>query len=149
MKARFIRHSAMTMAVALALGAAGTAQATNGYFAHGYGIKAKGMGGVGMAISQDSYAPGINPAGLAGMETRFDGALTYFRPERSYEVSGMPQGNGVFPLAPGEVESDSKNFFIPSLGFVQQIDEDRSWGIAFLGNGGMNTNYPGFENTAF
>ncbi len=149
MQARFIRHSAITMAVGLALGAAGTAQATNGYFAHGYGIKAKGMGGVGMAISQDSYAPGINPAGLAGMETRFDGALTYFRPERSYEVSGMPQGNGVFPLAPGEVESDSKNFFIPSLGFVQQIDEDRSWGIAFLGNGGMNTNYPGFENTAF
>ena len=148
MKARFIRHSAMTMAVALALGAAGTAQATNGYFAHGYGIKAKGMGGVGMAISQDSYAPGINPAGLAGMETRFDGALTYFRPERSYEA-GQPGQAGTFPLAPGEVESDSKNFFIPSLGFVQQIDEDRSWGIAFLGNGGMNTNYPGFENSQF
>ncbi|WP_026287627.1 OmpP1/FadL family transporter [Thioalkalivibrio sp. ALJ24] len=150
MKARYIRRSAMTMAVGLALGAAGTAQATNGYFAHGYGIKAKGMGGVGMAISQDSYAPGINPAGIAGMESRFDGALTYFRPERSYEVSGMPSREmGTFGLAPGEVESDSKNFFIPSLGFVQQIDEDRSWGIAFLGNGGMNTNYPGFENQQF
>ncbi|WP_019589751.1 MULTISPECIES: OmpP1/FadL family transporter [unclassified Thioalkalivibrio] len=148
MEARFIRRSAMTMAVGLALGAAGTAQATNGYFAHGYGIKAKGMGGVGMAISQDAYAPGINPAGIAGMESRFDGALTYFRPERSYEVSGNPTvqpGQG-FGLAPGEVESDSKNFFIPSLGFVQQIDRDRSWGIAFLGNGGMNTDYPAFEN---
>ncbi|WP_018870311.1 OmpP1/FadL family transporter [Thioalkalivibrio sp. ALgr3] len=149
MEARFIRRSAMTMAVGLALGAAGTAQATNGYFAHGYGIKAKGMGGVGMAISQDSYAPGINPAGIAGMETRFDGALTYFRPERSYEA-GMPSGQmGTFGLAPGEVDSDSKNFFIPSLGFVQQIDEDRSWGIAFLGNGGMNTDYPGFENAMY
>ncbi|WP_019021798.1 OmpP1/FadL family transporter [Thioalkalivibrio sp. ALE23] len=145
MEARFIRRSAMTMAVGLALGAAGTAQATNGYFAHGYGIKAKGMGGVGMAISQDAYAPGINPAGIAGMETRFDGALTYFRPERSYEA-GQPGQAGTFPLAPGEVESDSKNFFIPSLGFVQQIDEDRSWGIAFLGNGGMNTDYPAFDN---
>ncbi|WP_018881834.1 MULTISPECIES: OmpP1/FadL family transporter [unclassified Thioalkalivibrio] len=147
MEARIICRSLVTIAVGLAMGSAGVAHATNGYFAHGYGTKAKGMGGVGMAISQDAYAPGINPAGIAGMETRIDGSLTYFRPERSYEVSGMPSGQqGTFGLAPGEVDSDSNNFFIPSIGFVQQIDQDRSWGIALLGNGGMNTDYPAFDN---
>ncbi|WP_024327094.1 OmpP1/FadL family transporter [Thioalkalivibrio sp. AKL19] len=135
MEARIIRRSLVTIAVGLTMGSAGVAHATNGYFAHGYGTKAKGMGGVGMAISQDSYAPGINPAGIAGMETRIDGSLAYFRPERSVTIEGM-----------GTVDSDSENFFIPSVGYVQQIDEDRSWGIALLGNGGMNTNYPAFPN---
>ncbi|WP_018168419.1 OmpP1/FadL family transporter [Thioalkalivibrio sp. ALMg9] len=138
MEARFIRRSLVTIAVGLAMGSAGVAHATNGYFAHGYGTKAKGMGGVGMAISQDSYAPGINPAGIAGMETRIDGSLTYFRPERSV----------TFHTEMGDmsVDSDSEDFFIPSIGYVQQIDENRSWGIALLGNGGMNTDYPAVEN---
>lgn len=148
MEARTIRRSLVTVAVGLAMGSAGVAHATNGYFAHGYGTKAKGMGGVGMAISQDAYAPGINPAGIAGMETRIDGSIAYFRPERSYTAGDIerPPEQGEFPLAPGEVDSDSKNFFIPSFGFVQQIDQDRSWGIALLGNGGMNTDYPAFDN---
>ncbi|MFO8154631.1 MAG: outer membrane protein transport protein [Thiohalospira sp.] len=148
MEARIIRRSLVTIAVGLAMGSAGVAHATNGYFAHGYGTKAKGMGGVGMAISQDSYAPGINPAGIAGMETRIDGSLAYFRPERSYEA-GQPQmqlGMDSFPVAPGKVDSGSKNFFIPSVGFVQQIDESRSWGVTLLGNGGLNTDYPAFNN---
>ena len=34
--------------IALA-GLSGSAFATNGYFPHGYGMKAKGMGGVGIA----------------------------------------------------------------------------------------------------
>ncbi|WP_019584406.1 OmpP1/FadL family transporter [Thioalkalivibrio sp. ALE16] len=131
MEARIIRRSLVTIAVGLAMGSAGVAHATNGYFSHGYGTKAKGMGGVGMAISQDSYAPGINPAGIAGMESRIDGSLAYFRPERSVTFEGQPT-----------IDSGSKNFFIPSLGYVQQIDETRSWGITLLGNGGMNTDYP-------
>lgn len=144
MEARIIRRSLVTVAVGLAMGTAGVANATNGYFSHGYGTKAKGMGGVGMAISQDAYAPGINPAGIAGMETRFDASVAYFRPERSFEASDphRPPEQGEFPLAGGSVDSDSNNFFIPSLAFVQQIDEDRSWGVALLGNGGMNTDYP-------
>ncbi|WP_018878541.1 MULTISPECIES: OmpP1/FadL family transporter [unclassified Thioalkalivibrio] len=136
MEARIIRRSLVTIAVGLAMGSAGVAHATNGYFAHGYGTKAKGMGGVGMAISQDSYAPGINPAGIAGMETRIDGSLAYFRPERSVTFENQ--------MGSMTVDSGSEDFFIPSFGYVQQIDENRSWGIALLGNGGMNTDYPGY-----
>ncbi|WP_018873434.1 OmpP1/FadL family transporter [Thioalkalivibrio sp. ALJ16] len=135
MEARIIRRSLVTIAVGLAMGSAGVAHATNGYFAHGYGTKAKGMGGVGMAISQDAYAPAINPAGIAGMESRIDGSLAYFRPERSVTFEGAPT-----------LDSDSKSFFIPSIGYVQQIDENRSWGIALMGNGGLNTDYPAIPN---
>ena len=34
--------------------AAGPALATNGYFPHGYGMKAKGMGGASIARAQDT-----------------------------------------------------------------------------------------------
>ena len=42
-----------------------SAGATTGYFQHGYGIKSKGMGGVGIALPQDSLAAATNPAGMA------------------------------------------------------------------------------------
>ena len=41
-----IRFTAIGASVAIALGGLATSvHATNGYFSHGYGIKAKGMGG--------------------------------------------------------------------------------------------------------
>jgi long-chain fatty acid transport protein len=41
-------------AVTAALAAPAVAMATTGYFAHGYGLKAKGMGGVGIALPQEA-----------------------------------------------------------------------------------------------
>ena len=42
---------------------ASTALATDGYFDHGYGVKAKGLGGAGVAYAQDSMPrPRILPA---------------------------------------------------------------------------------------
>ncbi len=146
MKKCMIHRSLLALAVSAALGGAGMAHATNGYFAHGYGTQTKAMGGAGMALSHDSFAPGTNPAGIAGMSSRIDGALAWFRPDRSYTVSGNPSGPPAFGLTPGTVDSRSKNFFIPSLGFVHQIDDRRSWGIAVLANGGLNTDFPDIEN---
>ena len=41
----------------LALSTLGTdAMATNGYFPHGYGMAAKGMGGASVAMAQDAFA---------------------------------------------------------------------------------------------
>ena len=37
--------------------------ATDGCFDFGYGVKAKGIGGAGVAFPQDSLAPATNPAG--------------------------------------------------------------------------------------
>ena len=46
------------------------ALATNGYFPHGYGIKAKGMGGVSTALAQDSLGGATNPAGMVCVRYR-------------------------------------------------------------------------------
>ena len=50
---------------ALAILLAGTsARATDGYFDIGFGVKAKGIGGAGVAFPQDALAPATNPAGI-------------------------------------------------------------------------------------
>ena len=58
-------HKLTTVLIGLALSTlAFHAAATNGYFAHGYGLKAKGMGGVATALAQDSFGGANNPASM-------------------------------------------------------------------------------------
>ena len=59
-----VRLRVSWLAAAL-LAAAGSAQATNGLLIPGYGIKAFGMGGVSIALPQDSVTAANNPAGFA------------------------------------------------------------------------------------
>lgn len=121
--------------IALAL-SIGTASATDGYFQHAYGVKAQGIGGVGIALPQDGLAAATNPAGSAFVGDRFDIGLTWFSPKRGAEVAGN-QGpvNGSFD------GNGEKNFFIPEVGFVKQINPNLAAGVAIYGNGGMNTTY--------
>jgi long-chain fatty acid transport protein len=44
-----------------------TVNATNGYFAHGYGTRSKAMAGSGVAFSQDAVAGALNTTGLIPM----------------------------------------------------------------------------------
>ncbi len=123
------------------------AQATNGYFSHGYGTKSKGMAGAGVALSQDALAPATNPAGIAGMAPRMDVGMAIFNPQREYTVTGNPSGGpGTFPMEPGNVESDSDYFFIPHFGYIWSLGGDKTLGLAVYGNGGMNTDYPAHAN---
>jgi len=127
-------------------------RATNGYFEHGYGTDYKALAGAGVALPLGSLAAATNPAALAFVGERFDVALALFNPNRDYTVTGAPSGYpGTFGLAPGKVESDSRYFPVPSLGYNHPLDEDQSVGVSLCGNGGMNTNYPeptfGFEPT--
>jgi long-chain fatty acid transport protein len=113
-----------------------TAYATNGYFQHGVGIKAQGMGGVGIALPQDSIAAGANPAGMAFVGNRFDAGLTWFRPQREAEIVGSQAPvNGVYD-ANGE-----ENFFIPEFGYNMMVNPNLALGISVFGNGGLNTQY--------
>ena len=125
---------------ALLLGSAAIsplAFATNGYFAHGYGIKSLGMAGVGYALPQDALAAATNPAGTALVGNRLDLGVTWFKPERSVEISGSP-----IPGANGHYEgNDSESFLIPEFGYTRQLDERLAFGLAVYGNGGMNTDY--------
>jgi long-chain fatty acid transport protein len=124
-----------------------TANATNGYFSHGYGTKNKGMAGAGVALSQDALAAATNPAGMAGLGERFDIGLAVFNPNREYSVDGFPSGQpGTFPLETGGAESDSDYFLIPHFGYNWDLGDGMAVGISIYGNGGMNTDYPAHAN---
>lgn len=112
------------------------ALATNGYFPLSYGVKSEGMGGVGIALPQDTLAAAINPAGMVRVGDRADVGITWFRPNRNTTISGNPAGLN------GDYSGNGKsNFFIPDLGYNKMISSDMSLGVAVYGNGGMNTQY--------
>lgn len=137
----------MAILAVFAMLATGSVQATNGYAMHGIGAKSKAMAGSGAALAQDTMVMGLNPAGIVHLGKRLDAGIALFSPRREYSVSGLPSGApGSFGLAPGSVDSDSNYFPIPYVGYTRPIDNNSSWGIAAFGNGGMNTDYPGFAN---
>lgn len=117
--------------------AAGPALATNGYFAHGYGIKAKGMGGVATALAQDSLGGANNPASMVWAGARMDVGADVFMPKRDAERSGAG-----FPTLNGKVDSGRTAFLIPEFGYNTMMNANLSLGISVYGNGGMNTSYP-------
>jgi long-chain fatty acid transport protein len=121
----------------LAFLATANASATDGYFAHGYGVKSQGMGGVGIALPQDALAAATNPAGLGLVGDRIDIGATWFRPIRETEISGNPGPgvNGTYDA------NETKNFIIPEFGYNRQINPDVTLGVSVYGNGGMNTDY--------
>ena len=112
------------------------AHATNGYFSHGYGMKAKGMAGAGIALPQDSLAAANNPAGMVMVGDRADLGLDWFEPTRGADVVGAGGlGNGTF-------DGNSKSeFFIPEFGYNKMMNPNSSLGVSVYGNGGMNTDY--------
>lgn len=112
------------------------AHATNGYLPIGYGMKNEGMGGVGIALPQDSIAAANNPAGMVMVGDRIDMGLTWFKPTRSSTISGNGFGMN------GSYDGNGKsNFFIPQFGYNKMISADTSLGVSVFGNGGMNTQY--------
>ena len=112
------------------------AQATNGYFAHGYGIKAKGMAGASTALAQDSMGGATNPAAMVWVGNRVDVGADVFMPKRDAVRSGAG-----FPTLNGGVESGREAFLIPEFGYNRAMG-DMSFGVTVYGNGGMNTSYP-------
>lgn len=126
----------LLVAGALATLASSAALATNGYFAHGYGVKAEGIVGIGIALPQDSLAAAANPAGVAWVGDRLDLGINVFTPERSSDIHGNGYGlNGHYD------GNDTRQFYIPEFGYTRQLSPSLGFGLAVYGNGGMNTDY--------
>ena len=139
MKFKSTRGALAAACLAAGLSAAPVAWATNGYFPHGYGIKAKGMGGVSTALSQDSLGGATNPAAMVWAGNRVDLGGDVFMPKRDAQRSdAQPAGS---PLN-GQVDSDRTAFLIPEFGYNRMLGNELSVGISVYGNGGMNTTYP-------
>lgn len=128
---------ARLIALGAALAAAGPALATNGYFPHGYGMRASGMGGTSTALAQDTFGGANNPASMVWVGDRTDLGLGFFSPKRDAQRTGT----GGSPMD-GKAESDKTLFYIPEFGYNQMMGSDLSLGVSVYGNGGMNTTYP-------
>jgi long-chain fatty acid transport protein len=106
------------------------ALATDGYFSHAYGMKAKGMGGASVSMTDNAFAGANNPAIAAWAGDRVEVGVDVFMPERSMERTGL-----------GATKSDSSTFYIPEFGYNTKMSEQWGVGITVYGNGGMNTDY--------
>jgi long-chain fatty acid transport protein len=128
----------LAVAVTAAMCAPMTAMATNGYFAHGYGIKAKGMAGAGVAFSQDALAAATNPAGMVLVGSRMDFGVEIFAPDRESQSSFGSSPVGGSSWYDG---NDTSMFLVPEFGYNRMLNNTMSVGLAVYGNGGMNTDY--------
>ena len=116
--------------------AATPVRATDGYFTHGVGAKAKGMAGAGSALPQDALAIATNPAAATDLDHRLDVGVDIFVPLRSARIAGNAAG------ADRSFSGNAANpFLIPEIGYVRPLSDRVSIGIAIYGNGGMNTDY--------
>lgn len=131
MKTNLILAAAVAAAVATP-----SAFATNGYFSHGYGQKAKGMGGASTAVTGDTFGGANNPALMVWAGNRLDVGAEIFNPERSSSRSSSGAAN-----IDGSSESGSTMFLVPEFGYNAMLNSDMSVGVTVYGNGGMNTNY--------
>jgi long-chain fatty acid transport protein len=126
----------------LLMGATGRLLATDGYFSHGFGTGSKGLAGAGVALPFGPITPATNPGGLIFGGPGIDFGVSVFNPDREYDVTGKPSGYpGTFGLAPGVVRSDARLFPVPYFAYGRKVGVASMFGLAFYGNGGMNTTY--------
>jgi len=134
-----MRKVALAALVAAAF-APGLASATDGYFSHGYGMKAKGMGGAATAMADDAFGGANNPATMAFVGDRLDVGIDWFRPQRSATRVGSAGGTGFLD---GSADgNETTNFLIPEFGYNKMMNPNMALGVTVYGNGGMNTDYP-------
>ncbi len=129
-----MKLSRIVLGLAIA-GLSFSANATNGYFGHGYGMKAKGMAGAGTTNTDDAFFGANNPAAAAFVGNRIDLGVDLFSPIREATNVG---GELSFTSA----ESDSNFFLVPEFGYNHMVNSNLALGVTVYGNGGMNTDYP-------
>jgi long-chain fatty acid transport protein len=119
--------------------APGAALATDGYFSHGYGMKAKGRGGASTAMAADAFGGAVNPATMVYAGSRTEFGVDVFAPDRSASRVGSFGGAGFIDGAADGNEAGP--FLIPEFAYNRLIRPDVSLGVTVYGNGGMNTEY--------
>src|SRR5450756_3256785 len=107
-----MKRTVLASALLAAFAIPSVALATDGYFPHGYGMKAKGMGGASTAMADDSFGGANNPASMVWAGDRLDIGLDLFSPKRHAERNGATGvGSGTVGIN-GSVDSDSNLFLI-------------------------------------
>lgn len=131
----------LVAAAVVAAFAPAAAFATDGYFAHGYGMKAKGRGGANTAMTDSAFGGAANPATMVFSGDRLDLGIDWFRPDRSASRVGSAGGAGFFDA--NVSGNETQDFLIPEFGYNKMLNPNLSVGVTVYGNGGMNTDYAG------
>ena len=131
------------------------AWATNGYFMPGYGYRAMGMGGVGIAYGVDSLSIVANPANIVNTGMRGDIGMGVMKAHRYAAVGdsaatfdNCPSGTSrTLSCNPGfffdnSSVSNREFFLMPEMGMTMNVTDSLHAGIAFVPNGGGSTVYP-------
>lgn len=127
----------LSLAAIIAVLAPGIANATDGYFAAGYGMQNIGMGGTAFAVTGDGLYGANNPANGSFSDNEFDLGLNLFIPGRTASRTGNSYGLN------GSATSRSTLFPIPEFGYNNHLNDQITIGLSIYGNGGMDTAYPG------
>ncbi|MCP1604135.1 OmpP1/FadL family transporter [Pseudomonas citronellolis] len=101
------------------------AWATQGTFPHGYGVKSEGMGGVVIALPQDSLVGASNPAGMVAVGDRLDVGAAFLKADNGAEFAGNTISGS----------KDRDLYVIPQFGANKMLDDVSSLGISVVGNG--------------
>ena len=135
-----MKFSKLLLAMA-ASGIATSAFATNGYFAHGIGVKAKAMGGASIAFAEDGFGAAANPANLAQVKDGYSVGVSAFAPDRGVgATSGWAGASGAAAgTYAGNEAADA--FAIPEFAYKKAYNDKINWGVVVYGNGGMNVDY--------
>lgn len=121
-----LRSASGLKAVAITTFAFGThpAFAVNGAQLSSFGVTAGGMGGVSIALPQDSVAAANNPAGMGVIGGRFDFGIQGIEPQIDYDF-----GSSSNHLHSGGVSA------VPEGGFNLQINRYFTFGVSLFGVG--------------
>lgn len=133
--------------IALSLVASTLLHATNGDHLISVGAKARGMGGVGIAMSHGAESTLNNPALITKVEsTEISFGGTVFMPDIKTQLNANPMA-----LPPQQdLTSDSDMNMIPEVSLAHKITENFYIGVGMWGTAGMGTDYSqgaGIANT--
>jgi len=123
--------------------------ATNGDLMMGHGVKATGMGGVGIAVSHGAESVYSNPAMLKDIKgSEFAGAVTMFMPTVDFKSDA---GSKADPRqsAPISSTSDADRSFLPEFAYAHRNNDRIVWGIGLGGTAGMGVDQEGKPSGAF
>ncbi len=146
------RSTLLKSGIALSLLTSTLLHATNGDTLIGLGAKARGMGGVGIAMSHGAESGLANPALITNVEnTEISFGGTVFMPDIKTQLDANPQAVAGGMMAPqSKMTSDADMNMIPEVSLAHKINENFYVGIGMWGTGGMGTDYSqgaGINNT--
>ncbi len=138
--------SASLFIVAITVGQADWAWATNGHILHGSGAINASLGGAGIARAFDVFGGSVNPATLVGLRQQAEMGIEIFLPERSLasSVDAGAFGPSFGPAGDmaGSTKSGSSTSFLPSLAANYLWGQDgATLAVIFQGIAGFGVDY--------